>query len=420
MAAATAQQTSGRRWVVLAVATFAQTAACAFVYGVPFLVPDLRDQFGLSLAAAGAYVAAPTAGLLATLILWGAAADRFGERRVMASGLLLAALAVGAVGLTPGLGHGLVLALFAVGGASAASVFAACGRMIMGWFARTERGLAMGIRQTAQPLGVAVAGLLLPGLASGRRFRRHGRARRALPARGAPGDRRAPDPARPPRVPGEHTGLALPHPGAVAGARGQRDARRAAVRGQRLRHRVPRAAAGLEHHGRGRVRRDDPDRGRGRPHRLRRVVGPGGLAAAPDAPARGRRRAGAARPSRSATRSRRGWRSPRSSSAAIVTVADNGLAFTAVAEIAGPMWSGRALGVQNTGQNIDRRRSPRSRSAPSSGRRATRSGSRWPPSRRWRRSASLRSVTSRKRPGSPPPALVRSAATGPHPTASQL
>ena len=206
MAAATAQQTSGRRWVVLAVATFAQTAACAFVYGVPFLVPDLRDQFGLSLAAAGAYVAAPTAGLLATLILWGAAADRFGERRVMASGLLLAALAVGVVGLTPGLGHGLVLALFALGGASAASVFAACGRMIMGWFARTERGLAMGIRQTAQPLGVAVAGLLLPGLAQ-----RYG----VFGAMAVPAAlcllaallviAAAPDPARPPRVPGEHT-----------------------------------------------------------------------------------------------------------------------------------------------------------------------------------------------------------------------
>ena len=37
---------------------------------------------------------------------------------------------------------------------------------------------------------------------------------------------------------------------------------------------------------------------------------------------------------------------------AIVTVADNGLAFTAVAEIAGPSWSGRALGIQNTGQNV--------------------------------------------------------------------
>ena len=36
----------------------------------------------------------------------------------------------------------------------------------------------------------------------------------------------------------------------------------------------------------------------------------------------------------------------------IVTVADNGLAFTAVAEIAGSAWSGRALGIQNTGQNV--------------------------------------------------------------------
>ena len=33
-----------------------------------------------------------------------------------------------------------------------------------------------------------------------------------------------------------------------------------------------------------------------------------------------------------------------------MTVADNGLAFTAVAERAGPFWSGRALGVQNTAQ----------------------------------------------------------------------
>ena len=33
-----------------------------------------------------------------------------------------------------------------------------------------------------------------------------------------------------------------------------------------------------------------------------------------------------------------------------MTVADNGLAFTAVAERAGPFWSGRALGLQNTAQ----------------------------------------------------------------------
>ena len=38
--------------------------------------------------------------------------------------------------------------------------------------------------------------------------------------------------------------------------------------------------------------------------------------------------------------------------ASVATVAPNGLAFTAVAEIAGPFWGGRALGVQNTGQFV--------------------------------------------------------------------
>jgi MFS family permease len=38
--------------------------------------------------------------------------------------------------------------------------------------------------------------------------------------------------------------------------------------------------------------------------------------------------------------------------ATVVTVADNGLAFTSVAEIGGPYWAGRAMGVQNTGQYL--------------------------------------------------------------------
>jgi hypothetical protein len=37
---------------------------------------------------------------------------------------------------------------------------------------------------------------------------------------------------------------------------------------------------------------------------------------------------------------------------AIVTVADNGLAYTSVAELAGSAWAGRALGIQNTVQNV--------------------------------------------------------------------
>lgn len=38
--------------------------------------------------------------------------------------------------------------------------------------------------------------------------------------------------------------------------------------------------------------------------------------------------------------------------ALIVTVTDNGLGFTGTAELAGPFWAGRALGIQNTGQNL--------------------------------------------------------------------
>jgi sugar phosphate permease len=160
-----------RRWAILAVGVLAQTAASAFVYGIPFLVPTLRDERGLSLAQVGVVVAAPTTGLLLTLVAWGFVVDRVGERFPMAVGLGLAGVVVGGVALReggPGAQPSLVpiTLLLALGGMGAASVNAASGRLIMGWFAIEERGVAMGIRQTAQPLGVAVAALVLPVLAT--------------------------------------------------------------------------------------------------------------------------------------------------------------------------------------------------------------------------------------------------------------
>ena len=58
------------------------------------------------------------------------------------------------------------LFLFAVGATSSA-IHAASGRLILGWFGARERGLAMGIRQTGQPLGVGLAAIVLPPLAVG-------------------------------------------------------------------------------------------------------------------------------------------------------------------------------------------------------------------------------------------------------------
>ena len=156
-------QSPARRWLILAAGTAALTAGATFQYGLAYLIPALRAG-GLSLPQAGVLVACPTAGLLLTLVAWGAATDRWGERLVLASGLTLAGLvllaAIWARGMVM-LGASLVVA-----GAAGASVYAASGRLILGWFTVRQRGLAMGIRQSAQPLGVAAAALALPSLSA--------------------------------------------------------------------------------------------------------------------------------------------------------------------------------------------------------------------------------------------------------------
>ncbi len=155
------ERDSARRWLILLIGLIAMTAGCTFQYGLAYLIPALRHS-GFSLELASILVACPTAGLLLTLIGWGAAADRWGERIVLATGLALAGIVLLAASLVHGpAGFGLCLAL---AGAAGGSVFAASGRLILGWFARHERGLAMGIRQSAQPLGVALAAATLPAL----------------------------------------------------------------------------------------------------------------------------------------------------------------------------------------------------------------------------------------------------------------
>jgi sugar phosphate permease len=152
---------SRQRWVVLVAGLVAVTAGCTVQYGAPFLIPALRAD-GLTLAQAGLLAGCPIAGLLITLVAWGAAADRFGERRVLTIGL-----GVGGLVLLAGARlHGFVAlgATFLLAGAATAAVHAASGRLVLGWFAAHERGRAMAVRQCAQPLGVAIAALVLPSL----------------------------------------------------------------------------------------------------------------------------------------------------------------------------------------------------------------------------------------------------------------
>ena len=343
-----------RRWLILLIGLVAMTAGCTFQYGLAYLIPALRQQ-GFSLELASTLVACPTAGLLLTLIAWGAAADRWGERVVLASGLGLA----GAVLMIAASVHGamgLALCLAASGGAGG-SVFAASGRLILGWFARHERGLAMGIRQGAQPLGVALAAATLPALAGGGRgttaaleflggfcllaavlvvalVRDPPRAE-AVPA-GAGSCDPAASPYRQPvlwRIHAASALLVVPQftvatfalvylvdgRGWTALAAGRLLAV-AQVGGA-----ATRLAAGYW---------SDRVGSRMRPMRLLAVATAVGMAALALAAATG---AAAAVPLLLAC--------------ALVAVSTNGLAFTAVAEYAGSGWAGRALGIQNTGQN---------------------------------------------------------------------
>ena len=98
--------------------------------------------------------------MLATVLPWGILADRVGERAVIAVGLGSASVAVAGAALANGV-VALSVALFAAGGLGAC-VQAASGRAVMGWFAQSQRGLALGIRQTGVPLGGAFAALVLP------------------------------------------------------------------------------------------------------------------------------------------------------------------------------------------------------------------------------------------------------------------
>jgi sugar phosphate permease len=148
------------RWTILALGTGAQTAYSAVFLGIPVLAPALQREYDLDLTEVGLAIAAANAGSVFTLLAWGLLADRVGERFVLAAGLA-------------GCGAGLLVAAFApsfavlvvaltLGGAAGASVNAASGRAVMSWFRQEERGFALGIRQTALPIGGLLAAVFLP------------------------------------------------------------------------------------------------------------------------------------------------------------------------------------------------------------------------------------------------------------------
>jgi sugar phosphate permease len=148
---------------VLAAGTAAQTSFSAVIVGLPVLAPTLKDAHDLSLLQVGVVLDALWIGTLLTLLPWGVLADRVGERLVLATGLVACAVALVGAGYAASF-ESLIL-LVGLAGAAGASVNAASGRAVMQWFPAAERGFALGVRQTAIPVGGLISALVLPALA---------------------------------------------------------------------------------------------------------------------------------------------------------------------------------------------------------------------------------------------------------------
>jgi MFS family permease len=149
-----------RRWAVLAAGTFVQTSQAAAYSGLAVIAPDLRDRYHLSLTQIGVLFGVSGVGALLTLLAWGLAADRIGERVTATVGLCGATAGLTAAAYAPD--YGSLLVFLFLTAAFGASTNTATGRAVTSWFPRAERGFALGVRQTAIPLGGLSAAFVLP------------------------------------------------------------------------------------------------------------------------------------------------------------------------------------------------------------------------------------------------------------------
>lgn len=341
---------AGARWSIMAVSLGITASSFLFIGGVAFLIPAFEAGQGISLTAASLLSSMPSWGMVVTLVGWGVVLDRVGERFVLTVGSALTAAAAWAAASS----HSLMLTgvyLF-LGGMAAASCNSAGGRLVSAWFPPQRRGLAMGIRQTAQPLGIALGALLLPELCE--RGPRHGlvflAVMCALAAVAAAVG--IVDPPRKPRREATERELASPY------------------RGSALLYRIHAVAALLmvpqtvtatftlvwlmHHHGWSAA-------SAGALVTFSQVLGAVGRVVV----GRWSDRVGSRlRPVRAiataaavtllllAVTDGTGFDVPLVVALSVIAVLDNGLEATAITETAGPFWSGRALGLQNTGQRL--------------------------------------------------------------------
>ncbi|MEW2358869.1 MFS transporter [Spirillospora sp. NPDC029432] len=170
---ARAASSSPYRWVILILSwlAFTMTSVDRSTWGPASA--SVGESLGVALGGLGVFVTAYYIGYVVSNAAGGFLTDWIGARNILAGSLFVAGGFMILFGSTHSAGIG--IAFQAVVGLFAGADYSAGVKLITGWFAEKDRGLAMGVYMTATSLGTMIANAIVPSLieASGWRTSYH-------------------------------------------------------------------------------------------------------------------------------------------------------------------------------------------------------------------------------------------------------
>lgn len=150
------------KWVMLILATVAQTTATLITYGVGAFALFWKEEYALTNTEGGLLVSVVNIGPLFCMLFVGRLLDQYNEKLLISISSFLLGGSFLLTNMVNGF-NGLLFVLLLVGTFYSVSQPGGS-KVIMKWFRKENRGLAMGIRQAGIPIGGTLAGVLIPFL----------------------------------------------------------------------------------------------------------------------------------------------------------------------------------------------------------------------------------------------------------------
>ncbi len=150
------------KWVMLIVATIAQTTATLITYGIGVFALFWKEEYALTNTESGLLVSVLNVGPLFCMLFVGRLLDQYNEKILISISSFLLGSSLLLTNIVNGF-NGLLFVLLLIGMFYSVSQPGGS-KVILKWFRKENRGLAMGIRQAGIPIGGALAGVLIPFL----------------------------------------------------------------------------------------------------------------------------------------------------------------------------------------------------------------------------------------------------------------